>query len=802
MPGQHFSYAIGLFLASGVLSLAGIALALHMFLRGRPAGGPRALAFRIVPPGLLLAATSWLLFLLALKLHFPFLDVRIPWPAMLQSWAMAASGAIVALGIAARTTRSVRDAALAGSVMSSSVSCMIFTSMSGLAAPSALAYDLASVIVIMAAGSTLWAGGLWLLGRSGPARMLSGLLMAASLTLLAWASLTCILPFSDWETATATPGAIAFRPVTVVFLSELGVTLVLGIAGAGVDRQAAALASRENERLRQLAESTFEALLLHRDGEVLDANSSFCELVGRPLAAIKGQRIESFLLEGDRTSAISPITGKPQAFETQIVTEGGDALPVEVLSRDVQLANGIARVTALRDIRERRAAEARIRFLAQHDPLTGLPNRTQFQEAMGRQLALSKRYGMPLAVMCIDLDRFKHINDTLGHAAGDAVLKQVAERLRRCVRETDVVARTGGDEFVLLQVAAAQPESSATLAARVIATISEPYDLNGSRMTIGASVGIAVCPGDGDAPDVLLRYADVALYRAKSNGRGNFCFFQAGMDAPLRERRDLEQDMIRANAAGAFQLAFQPLFPGDRPDQTVGFEALLRWHHPERGTVAPDQFIPLAEETGLIVPLGAWVLEEACREAASWPRPYLVAVNVSPRQFTGADFPALVGDVLQRTGLAAERLEIEITETLLIKDGDAAVDTLRRLKQLGVRIALDDFGTGYSSLSYLQRFPFDTVKIDQSFVRTLTTSENARAIIGAILAMAHQLRLKVTAEGVETNEQLAFLQAHHCDRIQGYLLSRPVPRELLQDYFLRAGIITGQDTAASELSLA
>jgi diguanylate cyclase len=798
LSGLALGYSLWLLVATAGLSLLGTAMALRLLPREAPAGGLWRGAARTLLAGLLLAVTAWLLFMLALKFHFPRLEPDIPWPAMLQSWALVGVGAVAAMKIAVQARRSVRNVAFAGSIMSASVSCMVFASMSGLAAPSALAYDLPRVLAIMATASTAWAGGLWLLDHPGSIRLLSAPLMAASLALLADASLSSILPFSDWQMAAATPGAIAFRPVTVIFLSELGVTLVLGLAGAGVDRRTAALVARENERLRQLTESTFEALLIHRDGKVLDANSTFCELVGHPLSAIKGQRIEGFLSEGDRTSAISSITGKPEALETQITAADGEALPVEVLSRDIPFAGGTARVTAVRDIRERRAAEARIRFLAQHDTLTGLPNRSQFQEVINRQLALSKRDGMPLAIMCIDLDRFKNVNDTLGHWAGDLLLKQVAERILCSVRECDTVARIGGDEFVLLQTAASQPESSGTLAARIIARLSEPFDLDGNQMTIGASVGIALAPQDSTLADALVQDADIALYRAKASGRGTFCFFKAGMDTLLRQRRELEQDMVHAIASSGFALAFQPLFSGACSDQTVGFEALLRWPHPSQGMILPDQFIPLAEETGLIVPLGAWVLEAACREAVSWPVPYRVAVNVSPRQFTGGDFPALVTDVLRRTGLPAGRLEIEITETLLIKDGEAAFGILQQLKQQGVRIALDDFGTGYSSLSYLQRFPFDKVKIDQSFIHTLTSSDDAYAIVGAILAMSHQLRLEVTAEGVETAEQLALLRAQQCDQIQGYLLSRPMPQAQVRDYILQTQPVLATEHAEQE----
>lgn len=786
MPGYELGFSIGLLVACGTLSVAGALLALRLMPCDPLLGSIRAVAMRTIPAGLILAGTAWLLFVLALKLHFPHLDPDIPWPAMLRAWIIVGVGTTAAQTITARTRRSVQNVAFAGSVMASSVSCMVFATMSDLAAPSALAYDLAAVITIMAASSALWAGGLWLLKGPGASRLLPGLLLAASLILLADASLSCILPFSDWNMATATPGAIAFRPVTVIFLSELGVTLALGVAGAGVDRQTAARATRENERLRQLTESTFEALLIHSGGKVLDANSIFCELIGRPLASIKNQPIESFLPEGDRTAAISPITGKPEAFEAQITGADGEVMPVEVLSRDVQFAGGAARVTALRDIRERRAAEARIRFMAQHDTLTGLANRSRFQDVINHQLAMLRRDGMPLAVMCIDLDRFKQVNDTLGHWAGDLVLKQVAERLLRTVRESDTVARIGGDEFVLLQTAAVQPEASGNLAARIIDTLSEPFDLNGNQMTIGASVGIALAPRDSVQADVLVQDADIALYRAKSTARGTYCFFQAGMDTLLRERRELEQDIIRATASGGFELAFQPLFTGASPDQLMGFEALLRWHHPRRGLIPPNQIIPLAEETGLIVPLGAWVLEAACREAADWPSRYHVAVNVSPRQFIDGDFPSLVGHVLRSTGLAADRLEIEVTETLLIRDGEIALGILRQLKQIGVKVALDDFGAGYSSLAYLQRFQFDKVKIDQSFVRSAASSEDARAIIKAILAMSHQLRLEVTAEGVETTEQLAFLRTQTFDQLQGFLLAHPLPRDAVADYILRA----------------
>jgi diguanylate cyclase len=783
MPDWGSGNSIALLSATSLLSLAGTMAASRLMPIAPLSGGSRTGLHRIIPAGLLFSATSWLLFLAALKLRFPRLDPIFPGAAMAESLCIAALGSVMAVTVASRAGRSVRNSVFAGSIMAASVSCMVFAGMSGLAAPSYLAYDLEDVVCTMAVGGALWAAGIWWRGRSSHRTMWPGALMAASLMLISHLSLFAVLPFSEWRTASQVPDAIEFRPVTIIFLCELGVTLALGLVGEGVDRRSAALVARENERLRQFTDSTFEALLIHRDGAVLDANNTFCDLVGSPLPAVRGRRVVEFLHDGNASAYVSPVTGMPEAFETEIATSNGASVPVEVLSRDLRFAGGTARVTAVRDIRERRAAEESIRFLACHDSLTGLPNRVLFQDAIARELASAKRQGSHLAVLGIDLDRFKHVNDTLGHWAGDQLLQQVAERLRQCVREGDIAARIGGDEFVLLQTGATQPEASSVLARRIIETLSRPYDLAGNQMSIGASVGIALSPRDGEEADALVRNADIALYRAKSIERGTVCFFQPGMDTQLQERRALEQDIARAAASVDFDLAWQPQFSIAGPTRTEGFEALLRWRHPVLGDLPPDRFVPLAEESGLIVPIGAWVLKSACREAASWPVPLHVAVNVSPRQFVGGDFVALIDEALCNTGLSPGRLEIEITETLLIKDGDAALGVLRQLKQRGLRIALDDFGTGYSSLSYLQRFPFDKVKIDRSFVLALSSSEDARAIVSAILAMARQLRLEVTAEGVETLEQLEFLRAQRCDQVQGYLLARPLTRDQLADYW-------------------
>ncbi len=736
---------------------------------------------RLLCAGLLLGLTGWIVFLACLEGGFPHLDPRFPLAPLAQAWLVQAVGAIAAMLIAARCTRNIRNVALAGSLLSGGASCMLFIAMSGLTAPAPLAYDLGGVLAAMAASGTLCAIGFWQAGAGGGGwnRLLAATFIGVGLTVVANASLGSILAFSDWNAQLARPGGIVFRPLMVVFVSETAVTALLGLIGAAIDRRAATLINLENARLRELAESTFEALVIHRDDIVLDANGVFCDLAGAALPAVKGQPLGRFL----DASLAAPGPDGPVTREFVICHADGRRLPVEMLSRDIAYAGGRAVVTALRDIRERREAEEKIRFLAHHDVLTGLPNRTQLHDLIAWHLDHSQRAGDPIAVMCIDLDRFKAVNDTHGHQAGDRLLQQVAERILANIRTGDAAARIGGDEFIVLLTSVARRDSITQLAQRLIEQLSEPFDLGGYEARIGASIGIAVSPQHGTVAEVLITNADIALYRAKADGRGGFCFFETGMDRQTQERRALEQELRQAVADAAFEVVFQPEFDLQTNEINV-LEALLRWPRPGLGAISPAEFIPLAEATGLIVPLGRWVLEVSCRAALSWPEHCRVAVNVSPRQFVGGTFVETVVDVLARTGLPAERLELEVTETGLMHDPEQVRRSLERLKEMGAHIALDDFGTGYSSLSCLQRFPFDKVKIDRSFVHTLADreSDGARAIVGAILAMSHRLGLVVTAEGVETTAQLSMLRLYNCDLVQGYLFARPMRLELVPDY--------------------
>ncbi|MDP4006728.1 bifunctional diguanylate cyclase/phosphodiesterase [Methylobacterium sp. NEAU K] len=436
----------------------------------------------------------------------------------------------------------------------------------------------------------------------------------------------------------------------------------------------------------------------------------------------------------------------------------------------------------LEDVSRRRAIEARADEMARLDPLTGLPNRLLLRERLAEALARLQRTGEACALLLIDLDRFKPVNDTLGHPIGDALLEKVADRLRSTVRPTDTVARIGGDEFVILQAGVRDAAGTQALARRIVDLIGRTYMVEGHLLTIGASVGVALAPEDGADADKLLKNADLALYRAKLDGRGTYRFFESEMDARMQVRRKLELDMRQALARREFKLHYQPQLQLET-DRVIGCEALIRWTHPERGLVSPLDFIPLAEEIGLIVPIGEWVIRQACRDAMTWPAQMSVAVNVSPAQFKSDRLVETIISALASSGLPARRLEVEITEGVLLQENEKTLQTLHRLRELGVRVSMDDFGTGYSSLSYLRSFPFDKIKIDRSFVKDLSTKPDGEAIIRAIAGLGKSLGMSTVAEGVETVEQMQRIRLEGCTDVQGYLISKPVPTEDLVQIF-------------------
>lgn len=449
----------------------------------------------------------------------------------------------------------------------------------------------------------------------------------------------------------------------------------------------------------------------------------------------------------------------------------GGGLSVAVSHRPMRDGGWVA---TYEDITERRLAEAQIVYMAHHDALSGLPNRTQFRERLEHEMTRLESQGGWLAVLCLDLDNFKNVNDTLGHSAGDLLLQVVAQRLRGCVRDGEMVARLSGDEFAVLQPTPDQPMAAQALAERLVRALSAPYDIDGHRVVISASVGAALAPADGHDAGDLLKKADVALYRAKADGRACARFFAPEMQAELQARLAMEADLREVLERRQLELFYQPLFDL-RENRIRGFEALLRWRHPERGLVPPNKFIPVAEATGLIVPIGEWVLRQACTDAANWPSNIKVAVNLSPLQFTSPQLSAAVSSALMETGLPASRLELEVTESVLLQDSGVILALLHELRGMGLHIALDDFGTGYSSLSYLRSFPFDKIKIDQSFVRGPTGGTGSAAIVDAIVTLASSLGMTTTAEGVETAEQLEQVRRAGCTAAQGYYLGRPRP---------------------------
>jgi diguanylate cyclase (GGDEF)-like protein/PAS domain S-box-containing protein len=491
---------------------------------------------------------------------------------------------------------------------------------------------------------------------------------------------------------------------------------------------------------------------------------------GCTLRELMAARIQAGSLQGEALDDVCSRIRDNVVLGKVAVARTPNGRSIQITHRPV---DGGGWVTTHEDITDRKQSEDKIAYLAHYDALTSLPNRVLFQEQLEQELSRVRRSGQ-IALLYIDIDEFKSVNDSLGHPIGDELLKQVASRLKGCIRETDLIARLGGDEFAIVQTAIENPSDVTDLLARVYEAIRASFDCFGHRLVTDASIGIALAPQDASESDQLLKNADLALYGAKADGRRTYRFFEPSMDVRAKARLTMERDLRQALLDGGFELHYQPLV-NLGSDEVTGCEALLRWHHPERGMVSPAEFIPVAEDTGLIGRLGEWVLATACTEAARWPDHIRIAVNVSPVQFKSPGFALKVASALSSAGLRANRLELEITEAVLIRDDEAALTILQQVRALGVRIALDDFGTGYSSLSYLQRFPFDKIKIDRCFVTGLAEADGSSAIVRAVVNIAAERHMTTTAEGVETEQQRELLRALGCTEMQGYLFSRPRP---------------------------
>ena len=682
------------------------------------------------------------------------------------------------------------QAAIGGAVIGAGIGMMHYVGMSALIVQGSLQWDPALVIVSLIVGAALASIAMVsfhaLKGRRAQ-------WIAASLFALA----ICGLHFTGMGAVTIVPDPAAFVPpspindsLMVVAVSTATLVIVLSALASTALMENQIRRQREDEL--HIQNQRFDMALDHM-GEGLcmfDAarrlvvcNDRYAKLyrlppellkTGTPHAAIIRHRVLHGILKGEKNDGaaeqkIAALAALPPDTTSRRIDEFADGRLICVTRQPMAGGGWVA--THL-DVTEQQRSEAKIAYMAQHDALTELPNRVVLRERLEQALAGTQR-GRCLAVLMLDLDRFKEINDTLGHPVGDALLKAVAGRLRSCTREAATVARLGGDEFAIIEDVTDPGVEATSLAERIQKILSAPFALGDHQVIIGTSIGIAIAPSDGIDCDDILRNADLALYRAKGEGRGTHRFFEPEMDQLMQQRCDLERDMRKALVDGEFELYFQP-FVALASGEISGCEALLRWHHPTRGLISPADFIPLAEETGVIVPLGEWVLRTACREAANWSDEFRIAVNLSPAQLRSKELVSVVVRTLADSGIAPHRLELEVTESVMMQDSDAAFRTLGQLQKLGVRIALDDFGTGYSSLSFLQKFPFDRIKIDRSFVNELLDArDELRLIARAVVRFAASLGKTITAEGVETEEQLKILREERCTEMQGYYFSRP-----------------------------
>ncbi|TCR04752.1 PAS domain S-box-containing protein/diguanylate cyclase (GGDEF)-like protein [Neorhizobium sp. JUb45] len=597
--------------------------------------------------------------------------------------------------------------------------------------------------------------------------------------------LVCLEP----QAAAAATNAVVMASATATITTDLywglgaGALVFAGLSWLIPGRKAWSLAAfhrkkvknvvvgDDGERVAALASATFEAIMIHRDGIVVDGNPQLAKLLGRPLKDLPGTSIFDFLQNGPSIDVATVTTFNDDTIhELVLVASDGERIPVQARGRDIVYRGERVRVGCIVDLRDRKEAEQRIRHLAQHDFLTGLPNRALFAERVGE---LTER-GASFAIAMVDIDRFKDVNDIHGHQAGDAVIRETAARLQRLLGPDDVVARLGGDEFAVILTSAHLNAQIEDFGHRLLRSMAEPIELvSGDIVLADVSIGGALCPEHADDLDGLVGRADIALFHAKQEGRGTSLVFKPGMNELIEKRRALEADLDLAILRGEFELYLQPRVDAATAE-IVAYEALLRWHHPQRGLVPPGEFIPVAEASGQIVALGEWVIAEACRLSGGLEG-RRISINLSPLQFRNSRFVSRLAETLKATGAEPSQIELEITESVLIDDDKRALQVLGDLKQMGFDVALDDFGTGYSSLSYLSRYPFDTIKIDRSFVSNLGVVDSAQVIVRSIIALGNGLGMRIVAEGVETIEEALFLTQAGCDELQGYLLGRPAP---------------------------
>ncbi|MCF6370391.1 putative bifunctional diguanylate cyclase/phosphodiesterase [Rhizobium halophilum] len=709
------------------------------------------------------ACTAWATHMVGLLAFQPGMQAGFDPLLTLMSLLLTIIGISASMGTAIGSRNRLRRAG-AGLLLGLSIALLHYLGQAAYLVTGRVTWNVQLVALSLAWSLPLFAAAMVLSGdKRNSLRHLAGPLILSAIALLHFAGMAALEltfdPRISLPESALPPDVVA--PIVAAVCAALVVLAFMGLRFALAAR---AQAIRDRSRLKQLADLAVEGLAICRDGTIDAVNGSLATLVGCSQQDLKGRTLSSLLPD----TPLSKLS-EHQEQDGELFTNDGTRVPVRLLRKIVKIGNVDQTVVAIRDQRERLRTEQRMRTLAFTDALTGLANRLQFNQILSANCEKANATEERFALLLLDLDRFKFVNDTFGHAMGDELLKRVARRLSACCGSTTSIARLGGDEFAII----VDEELAQDTAETIIDVLGRPYLIDGSIMDIAASVGIAIGPADGSNPSVLSRSADLALYTAKHAGGSVYRRFEREMRERAQARRQLELDLRRALVREEFEVHYQPqVDPGDGRFQ--GAEALVRWRHPERGMVPPADFIPLAEEIGLISPLGEWVLRTACEQATGWPSHLTVAVNLSPVQLRDSALAARVMQILQDTGLPGSRLELEITETALLQDEETTYNTLHALRAMGIRISMDDFGTGYSSLSYLRRFPFSKIKIDRSFVRQVPEDQESVAIIQALTSLAAKLNMTVTVEGVETAEQRAFTVSEGCNQIQGYLISRPI----------------------------
>lgn len=675
-------------------------------------------------------------------------------------------------------------AALGGAIVGGGVACMHYTGMSALELPGRIHWDPELVTWSVLLGMLLCSSSLIVAvryqGKSGT--LWAAVLLTLGIVSLHFTGMGAVAIVPD-PTRYIQPFSLSPSMLALAVASAAIFILGLSLAGALADRR---IQERDLQLITAVNNMSHGLLMFDAHQRLVVCNDRYIDMYGlsRDIAKpgvtlrelVKHRKEKGTLAREVEEYSAALLSSIAKGESTSWVVESPDGRAIAVTNRPM---TGGAWVAIHEDVTERRQAEERIKHLAHHDALTGLPNRVAFNEQLAAQLQGTPAAGQSFALLCIDLDRFKEINDVFGHMTGDGLLQEVGRRIQEA-SDGAFLARLGGDEFALISAPGCNPGEAAALADALLSSVAHELTVQEHTLRVALSIGVAMFPTDGADSASLVANADAALYRAKADGRGTVRFFAAEMDQKLRERRAMQHDLRSAIERDELKLYYQP--EAKISGEIVAFEALLRWEHPRRGIVPPALFVPLAEESGLILPIGEWVLRTACSEAARWNKPVRIGVNLSPIQFRHGDLPLLVHSILLETGLQPSRLELEITEGVLIDDFSRTVSVLHRLKSLGVRIAMDDFGTGYSSLSYLQAFPFDKIKIDQTFISNLKSNSQSATIVRAVIGLARGLEVPVIAEGVETKEQLEFLSGAKCDEVQGFIIGRPHPIEHYSDF--------------------